>query len=177
MKLVLFSTIAAAISLVAAIPLENASPVQQDASAAVPTGTTASSTSPSPISVTFSGILPSHSPTYLPSFPYNGHEKKSPTPTGALTYKPTFNVSSYPIPWDKPDLNNTEIQAAINSINWTYVPNIPPKNMTTDVTTYNSGADPDCWWTVSTCGEPKLTYLPKDVKYCPKVGDFGLVCC
>lgn len=126
---------------------------------------------PSKHTSTSSGILAVSSPSFLPQFPYRGCNAISPVPTGPIKSKANFKASSYPQPWVAPDVNHPEVQRAIKTINWSYVPKFAPRVMGMD---YDK-SDPACWWTNTQCTTPKVSYLPEDVKFCPDPKDFGLV--
>lgn len=128
-------------------------------------------------SFTSSGILPISSPGFLPSFlPIHGGlvQVQNPVPIGPITRgsNTNFKRDDYPEPWSEPDLNHPEVKKTIQVIDWNHVPIFAPRAM--DMT-YDDHTDEACWWSKSQCTEPKVNYLPKDVKLCPKVGDFGLV--
>jgi hypothetical protein len=159
--MVVFSTFivfAALITLVIALPISK------------PVG---SFTTPTKATGTSNGILPMISPAYLPSFPFHGVKASSTIPTGPIPLTNTFKVRDYPPLWTAPDLNHPGVKAAINSIDWDYVPDFDPSSGTPD--TYDIENDEACWWTASQCTTPNVPYLPEDIKFCPKVGDFGLV--
>ncbi|CAO0792620.1 unnamed protein product [Mucor circinelloides] len=156
-QLAIFSTIAASIALVAA------GPINRGSSNATTTSTNATATS--------NGILATSSPAYLPSFPFHGITPLKPVPTGAITKNSSFKIADYPETWTQPDVNHPEVQAAIKAIDWAYVPKFKPR---TEGMAYDGNKDEACWWTNTQCTTPKAKYLPADVKYCPKVGDFGL---
>lgn len=121
---------------------------------------------------TSSGILSVSSPSFLPYFPFRGSNALNPIPTGPIKSKSYLKASSYPRPWVAPDVNHPEVQKAINSIDWNHVPKFAPRVMGME---YDEEEDPACWWTNTQCTNPKATYLPADVKFCPNAGDFGLV--
>lgn len=123
-------------------------------------------------SPTQSGILPTSSPAFLPSFPYHGSTPLNPVPTGPIRSKSNLRKSSYPQPWTYPDVNHPEVRKAINAIDWNHVPNFAPRTMGME---YDEHLDEACWWTESQCTTPKVYYLPEDVKFCPNSQDFGLV--
>lgn len=155
-----FITIAASITLVIALPVN-----ELDSSSIT-------RTIYKRVSGTSDGILPTSSPTYLPSFPFHGIKPLNPIPTGPISLTNTFKTSDYPPVWTAPDLNHPEIQAAIQSIDWTHVPSCDPSG---SPDAYDTQTDEACWWTTTQCTTPKVPYLPDDIKFCPKVGDFGLV--
>ncbi|SAM00380.1 hypothetical protein [Absidia glauca] len=99
-------------------------------------------------------------------------------PTTDLSYlSVNLDMSKYPAPLEKPPVDHPEIQKVMNDIDWSKVPNIEARkvdNFVLDRSNYDSHADPDCWWSVSTCKRPKVDYLPEDIYYCPRAGDWGL---
>lgn len=166
-QLVILSTIATAITLVAAAPLSESAYINSTSK----TIATTASTSKSATS-TSNGILANSSPAYLPSFPFNGVTPLNPVPTGAITENSAFETDDYPEVWSQPDVSHPEVQAAIKAISWDHVPKWEPR---TEDMEYDEDKDEACWWTNTQCTTPKATYLPDDVKFCPNVGDFGLV--
>lgn len=166
-QLTILSTITASIALVAAVPLSKTAYINSTSNTTVTTASTskrATSTS--------NGILANSSPAYLPSFPFNGVTPLNPVPTGAITKSSSFEADDYPEVWTQPDVSHPEVQAAIKSISWNHVPKWKPR---TEDMEYDEDKDEACWWTNTQCTTPKATYLPDDVKFCPNVGDFGLV--
>ncbi|RCH95661.1 chitin deacetylase, partial [Rhizopus azygosporus] len=123
-------------------------------------------------SKTWTGIFPTSSPTYYPDFPFSGVEEQVPVPTGPLV-RVALNVEPYPKLYTTADTTHPEIKAAIDSIDWDYVPNIPVRSSDSG-DNYDYNEDPDCWWSQTECTTPKVSYLPKDVSYCTNPGDFGL---
>ncbi|GAA5935124.1 uncharacterized protein JCM15063_003155 [Sporobolomyces koalae] len=96
------------------------------------------------------------------------------------SYPPVTNIlSSYPDIWVTADLSNAGITqfdrdffASINSS----IPNIAPRGTRAgnfDGVTYDSNADPDCWWTDSRCTQPKLAGLDADVTKCLEPNSWG----
>lgn len=116
--------------------------------------------------------LPFQSPSFLPPFKFNGAKPMSPVPTGPITEKCSLDTSSYPEPWEEPDVNHPEVQRAIKAIDWSYVPNFSPRY---EGMAYDEHVDDACWWSKSLCTKPKAKYLPSDVEFCRNEGDFGLV--
>lgn len=132
---------------------------------------------------TSSGILAVSSPTWLPSVaPISGLSTAVPTgsiPTGALaTSVPNFNASAYPEAWKTPPTDSAEVQAVIKALDWTKVPNAPTHKAESNgdlvMTGYDADTDPYCWWSDTNCVKPKVDYLPEDIYYCPRPGDWGL---
>lgn len=99
-------------------------------------------------------------------------------PTTDLSYlSVNLDMSKYPAPLEKPPVDHPEIQKVMNDIDWSKVPTIEARkvdNFVLDRSNYDTHADPDCWWSVSTCKKPKVDYLPEDIYYCPRAGDWGL---
>ncbi|KNC98727.1 uncharacterized protein SPPG_06405 [Spizellomyces punctatus DAOM BR117] len=96
-------------------------------------------------------------------------------------YTSGIDATKYPTPWTTATsngvLNTPEFQAVYNGIDWTKVPNIPPKNWTADgaaVTTGYSATDPDCWWTATQCTTPKHPNILADIVACPEPGTWGI---
>jgi len=92
----------------------------------------------------------------------------------------TFPAGQYPTIWQKPNssvFNTAEYQQIYNSIDWTKVPNIPPKQMNASgfiLNGYNVQTDPDCWWSASVCTTPKFPGLKPDIAICPEPDTWGL---
>lgn len=156
-QLAIFSTIAASIALVSAVPVREL--------ADSTTGSNATSTS--------SAVLPLKSPEFLPKFDTPRYTTVNPVPTGPLNTT-SFDATAYPEPWAAPDVNHEEVKAAINAIDWSKVPDIEPRNQD-DAMTMDPNDDTGCWWTSTLCTQPKVDYLPADITYCQNVSDFGLV--
>ncbi len=116
--------------------------------------------------------VPFQSPSFLPSFKFHGAQPLSPIPTGPITEKCSLDRSSYPEPWEEPDINHPEVQRAIKSIDWSHVPNFEPRF---EGMVYDDHTDEACWWSKSLCTKPKIKYIPEDVEFCQTPGDFGLV--
>lgn len=135
---------------------------------------TATTVKTTPPSKTWTGIFPTSSPTYYPDFLISGIAEQVPVPTGPLV-RVALNVKPYPKLYTTADATHSEVKAAIDSIDWNYVPNIPVRSPEGG-DNYDYNKDPDCWWSQTECTTPKVSYLPKDVSYCTNPGDFGLVC-
>jgi peptidoglycan/xylan/chitin deacetylase (PgdA/CDA1 family) len=91
----------------------------------------------------------------------------------------TFPAGQYPTIWQKPNatvFNTAEFQSVYNSINWSKVPNIPPKTMVNGVfvDTNYSASDPDCWWSWNGCVTPKFAGLNPDTYFCAEPDTWGL---
>ncbi|KAI9483266.1 MAG: hypothetical protein EXX96DRAFT_499271 [Benjaminiella poitrasii] len=140
------------------------------------TTTTKSSTS------TSTGILSVQSPTWLPDFPIpagvNSGYPTGPLNTSDTLSTETLDLSAYPDPWEEPSTSHAEIKAVIAAIDWDKVPDAPiqktDSNGDLKLTGYNVDKDPYCWWSDTNCVKPKVSYLPKDISYCPRAGDWGL---
>ncbi|KAI8578449.1 hypothetical protein K450DRAFT_246862 [Umbelopsis ramanniana AG] len=137
-------------------------------------------TTPSP---TVDALLAVTSPAWLASItPITGLPTEVPSgtvPTGALaTSIPGFNVSAYPTGWKTPPIDSDEVKAVISAIDWTKVPAAPTRTGKSNgdlvMTGYNENTDPYCWWSDTNCVKPKVDYLPEDIYYCPRPGDWGL---
>ncbi|KAI9478331.1 MAG: hypothetical protein EXX96DRAFT_608862 [Benjaminiella poitrasii] len=132
---------------------------------------------------TDSGYAPQVSPTF-PNLTiatgvissYDGVNKT--INTSKKLSKATLDLSKYPEPWASPDVNHTEVQDAINKINWDLVPDISvrPTDSNGDISfkDYNENEDPDCWWSASNCVSPKVDYLPDDIYTCLAKKQWGL---
>lgn len=127
-----------------------------------------------PVTRSSTGILPLKSPAYLPSFPAPKLTPKNPVPTGPLNYNIKFQNSHYPAAWSIPDTNHPSVKEAINSIDWSHVPKLQPRQQE-ESATLDPSKDYGCWWTSTLCTKPKVSYLPADVTYCKNPKDFGLV--
>lgn len=147
------------------------------------TGTfvSAATTTNSPTS-TSSGILAVESPKWLPAFP-TPSGVNSGYPTGPLNITDTLShtpldLSKYPEPWGKPDVNHPEVKAVMDALDWTKVPKAPTRKAGSNgdlvMTGYDETNDPYCWWSDTNCVKPKADYLPPDISYCPRAGDWGL---
>ncbi|KAI7887329.1 glycoside hydrolase/deacetylase [Lichtheimia hyalospora FSU 10163] len=124
------------------------------------------------------------SPVWLSDVqPMPGSVKEYPSdpskiPTGPLPNEPNSQaLQGYPPLFQTPPTDSPEVQAVINAIDWSKVPEIPTRkslpNRYIDTQGYSTD-DPDCWWSVSHCNKPKYSGLPEDIFYCPKAGDWGL---
>ncbi|ORZ01110.1 hypothetical protein BCR43DRAFT_486399 [Syncephalastrum racemosum] len=133
---------------------------------------------------TSSGVLSVASPTWLANIkgPSSGVVTSYPTgnyDSGATLSTATLNLSSYPEPWGSPTTTGAEIEAVINSIDWSHVPNATVQKADKDGNvvmddSYDAGKDAYCWWSDTNCVTPKASYLPEDIYYCPRAGDWGL---
>ncbi|CEP15580.1 hypothetical protein [Parasitella parasitica] len=94
----------------------------------------------------------------------------------------SINPSEWPTVWDIATSNgmntSAEFTALYNSIDWTKVPNFPPRNLTAagglDMTGYDGVNDPACWWSSSTCKTPKVEGINPDLYACPEPDVWGL---
>ncbi|KAJ8657747.1 hypothetical protein O0I10_006562 [Lichtheimia ornata] len=102
-----------------------------------------------------------------------------------VTYQPQgINIvqSEWPTPWETATSNgmNTsqEFQDLYNSIPWSSMPNISVRTLgadgSVDMTNYDQNADPDCWWSASTCTKPKHSDVNEDIYACPEPETWGL---
>lgn len=135
----------------------------------------------SPSAFSSGSILAVSSPTWLPNFPVPSGVATSypsgPIPTGATLDRTTLNLTDYPTGWESPPTDHPEVQAVINAIDWSRVPNATVhkalSNGDLDMNGYPD-SDPYCWWSDTNCVKPKVDYLPEDIYLCPRVGDWGL---
>lgn len=92
----------------------------------------------------------------------------------------TFNQSEFPTPWQIATSNgmNTsqEFVNLYNSINWNNMPNIPVRTSENGAlkTEGYDASDPDCWWSASTCTQPKHENINADIYECPEPDTWGL---
>ncbi|KAI8089483.1 uncharacterized protein BX664DRAFT_365499 [Halteromyces radiatus] len=149
--------------------------------AAVVSAQSSSSAPSASPSSTSSGILAQKSPTWLPDFSVSGVVQSYPTgapDTNSTLDKTTLNMTAYPGAWEPATTDHPEIQAVMNSIDWTKVPKAPTAKADKDggvvFGNYDENKDPYCWWSDTNCVKPKVDYLPEDIYYCPNVGDWGL---
>lgn len=150
------------------------------AAAATAHGQSASASAPATSSS--SSILAQSSPSWLSSIGVpSGVATSYPTgqiDTGATLSTQTLNLTAYPSPWTAPPTDSAEVQAVYNAIDWTHVPNATVQKATANGDLDMSGADVSndnfCWWSNTNCVTPKVNYLPQDIYYCPRVGDWGL---
>ncbi|KAI7865353.1 chitin deacetylase [Spinellus fusiger] len=137
---------------------------------------------PSTPSTPIDPILAVASPTWLPNFPkppnVNTGYLSKPIDTITPLSRTTLNLTAYPEPWTSPPTTHPEVVAVINSIDWSHVPNstIHTGKSNGDLDLGNCGNSDDltCWWSCSNCVNPKLSYLPPDISFCPRAGDWGL---
>ncbi|KAI9013908.1 chitin deacetylase [Phycomyces nitens] len=133
-------------------------------------------------SPTSSGILAVSSPTWLPAFPkpsnvLDGYPT-GPLDTSTTLSHATLDLKVYPEPWKSPSTTHPEVLAVYNAIDWTHVPaastHKAKSNGDLDFAGYDENKDPYCWWSDTNCVDPKVSYLPSDISYCPRAGDWGL---
>ncbi|KAI8362766.1 hypothetical protein BD560DRAFT_373642 [Blakeslea trispora] len=118
-------------------------------------------------------ILSVSSPTFLPHFSWHHRPHPAhPVPTGPINTHIRFNASAYPSRWKTPDVRHSEVQAAIRSIDWNYVPKLAPHFIPGIV--YDYEKDEGCWRSNKVCSTPKVAYLPDDIAECYLARDFGL---
>ncbi|KAI8143934.1 hypothetical protein BJV82DRAFT_557660 [Fennellomyces sp. T-0311] len=88
-----------------------------------------------------------------------------------------LKLTDYPPPMKAPPIDDPEIKAVIDQIDWSKVPNAPVRkavNGAVDMSSYDDAQDPHCWWSSTLCTKPKVDYLPQDISTCPRAGDWGL---
>ncbi|KAG2224179.1 hypothetical protein INT45_001297 [Circinella minor] len=89
-----------------------------------------------------------------------------------------LQLTNFPPPMRAPPVDDPEVQAVIKQLDWSQVPDAPVRTATPDgelnVESYNSEEDPHCWWSSTLCKTPKVNYIPEDISYCPRAGDWGL---
>ncbi|KAG0171060.1 hypothetical protein DFQ28_010566 [Apophysomyces sp. BC1034] len=96
---------------------------------------------------------------------------------GPIDWHFPLDRNTYPSPLKQPPSDHPEVQAVMKQLDWARVPPIEPRkvtNWTLDIKNYDTKRDPDCWWSSTTCRQPKLAYLPADIYMCPDVGVWGL---
>ncbi|KAI8973257.1 chitin deacetylase 1 [Mycotypha africana] len=94
----------------------------------------------------------------------------------------TINQAEWPTVWGTATsngMNNTaEFKALYNSIDWSKAPNIPVRQVNAEgglVTEgYDAANDPDCWWSVAQCTQPKREGINPDIRNCPEPETWGL---
>lgn len=121
----------------------------------------ASDSSASSSSSSSNSPFPQSSPVWLSNVqPMPGNVKAYPSdiskiPTGPLSKDiKSQALKGYPPPLKLPPTNSPEVQAVIKAIDWSKVPNIPPRKPRSDGYVITQGydeSDPDCWWSVSRC--------------------------
>ncbi|KAI9262220.1 chitin deacetylase 1 [Phascolomyces articulosus] len=105
--------------------------------------------------------------------------------TQCTYYEPTnfqFVESEWPTPWEIATSNgmnsSQEFRNLVNSINWKAMPNITARTMgadgAIDMSNYDEAKDPDCWWSATTCTEPKHEGVNPDIYACPEPETWGL---
>jgi hypothetical protein len=94
----------------------------------------------------------------------------------------SINPAEWPTTWETATSNgmntSAEFTALYNSIDWSKVPNFPPRKLTADggldMTGYDSAKDEACWWSTSTCKTPKAEGINADLYACPEPDVWGL---
>ncbi|KAI8072278.1 hypothetical protein BC940DRAFT_339325 [Gongronella butleri] len=97
--------------------------------------------------------------------------------SGDLTPVTQLDLTGFPELLKQPPTSHPEVKRVIDAIDWQKVPDIAPKKVhdwTLDIKSYDARADRDCWWSATQCKKPKVDYLPEDIHYCPRAGDWGL---
>ncbi|OZJ02658.1 hypothetical protein BZG36_04416, partial [Bifiguratus adelaidae] len=97
-------------------------------------------------------------------------------PTGALP-RAAPNLAGYPVAWATPPTDSAEVQAVINTIDWSLVPKAAVHGGNSQTGPSMSGypsSDPYCDWSYNLCNVPKVKYLPPDIYYCPSPDTWGL---
>lgn len=134
---------------------------------------------------TGTGILAVSSPAWLaefrgPSESAQGHmfNVDDSIKTSLLDTVNGLDLSRYPQPSKRPPVDDPEVKAVIDQLDWSKVPKISKRRLKgegeLDMQGYDTKVDPDCWWSSTTCKEPRLNYIPEDVSFCPRAGDWGL---
>ncbi|KAI9245749.1 chitin deacetylase [Sporodiniella umbellata] len=92
-----------------------------------------------------------------------------------------FNASEWPTIWQTATTNgqgeSSEFLSLYNSIDWSQAPAIAPRRLTAEGGLDFSGYaadDPDCWWSASTCTQPKRKDVYPDIYRCPEPETWGL---
>lgn len=93
-----------------------------------------------------------------------------------------YNEKEWPSLWETATsngmTNTAEFKALYASIDWTKAPKIPVRKVGSDgaidMAGYDQDADPDCWWSASTCTKPKLAGVNEDIYTCPEPETWGL---
>lgn len=141
----------------------------------------AATTTTKKASTTSASILAVSSPTFLPNFTtpegVNTGYLSSPINITDSLSKETLDMKVYPEPWTSPSTTHAEVKAAYAAIDWSKVPKAPIRksNSAGDlILSSDDDNDSYCWWSNTNCVKPKASYLPEDVYYCPRTGDWGL---
>ncbi|KAJ8085309.1 hypothetical protein PM082_004104 [Marasmius tenuissimus] len=92
-------------------------------------------------------------------------------------YPPSDKYPAFPSTWDIAKIvpGDTAATNAYNSIKSKIV-NSPQKGQNgvfTATSTYNTGTDPDCWWTATGCVTSKANGVPSDVAKIPEPMSIG----
>lgn len=141
----------------------------------------AATTTSKKASTTSASILAVSSPTFLPNFTTpegvdSSYMSKPINMTDSLSTE-TLDLDVYPEPWGAPSTKHAEVKAAFAAIDWSKVPKAPVRKADTNGDLVLGSDDDDdsyCWWSNTNCVKPKASYLPEDVYYCPRAGDWGL---
>jgi hypothetical protein len=104
------------------------------------------------------------------------HLVPEPNPT-KLTFFRRSQVSQYPPIWANAQIvaSDTEALAAFKALE-PLIPNIAVKgtpNGNFSISANYPSDDPDCWWTYSTCTQPKHTGIPADIVRCEENNVLG----
>lgn len=96
-------------------------------------------------------------------------------------YSTLYNFTDFPPVYTSPIpqafLTSAEFQAVNSSIDWTKIPNIAPNPLNADGTPNVNGysaADPNCWFSATSCVTPKAAGLQPDVYNCAEPDVWGL---
>lgn len=92
-----------------------------------------------------------------------------------------FDPTEWPTSWEVATSNgmnaSAEFKALYASINWNNAPNISVRKLkdgAPDMSDYDMTNDPDCWWSATTCTEPKHADTNPDIYSCPEPETWGL---
>ncbi|KAI9475822.1 MAG: chitin deacetylase 1 [Benjaminiella poitrasii] len=93
-----------------------------------------------------------------------------------------YDESEWPTLWETATSNGmaetSEFKALYNSIDWSKAPNISVRTLNSDgsidMTGYDEGTDPDCWWSATTCTKPKHDNVNEDIYTCLEPDTWGL---
>lgn len=94
----------------------------------------------------------------------------------------TLVASEWPTIWETATSNGMnetqEFKDLYNSLDWSSAPNISVRTLNADNSLnfngYDESADPDCWWSASTCTQPKHPNINADIYACPEPETWGL---
>lgn len=125
------------------------------------------------------------SPRAAPQTEADAAAVKSPKDQCTPYYLESVNnlVPSFPTGWEVASIvsGDSHAQSIFQAIqNSNTIPNIKPRGTPpssysgADLSAgYNAGADPDCWWTSSTCTTPKHSGVLPDITTCDEPGTWG----